>query len=174
MNQIYTGMWDVLLGYDTDLHFENGDLMLSNGIDYIEREIYKLLITEPGDWKASPKIGCTPNVFTGSQNTREVGKRIESFLTDGLKDTVFPGQVSVRVVPTGYESIMIFVDIMMQNYEVDSLIFDFDFINGISKFNKYDSRVLDPISTTNYKINDISNMKRPNKYLTSMRENFLN
>jgi len=170
MNEPFIGMRDILLGYDTDLYFENNDLMITTGIDYIEREIYKLLITEPGDWKVSPSIGCSPNAFTGDQNTKVTGKKIELYLKEGLKNTVFPSQVEVRVVPTGYDTVMIFIDILLQNFEIDSIPFEFDFINGIKKFNKIDERVTAPRSSVKYKLNDISNIKRPNKYWNQIKE----
>jgi hypothetical protein len=166
----YTGMRDILLGYDTDIHFENDDLMTTTGIDYIEREIYKLLITEPGDWKVHRNIGCTPNAFTGEQNSRAVGQKIEQYLISGLKLTVYPAQINVRVVPTDYTSVMIFIDILLQNYEIDSIPFEFDFINGIKKFDKLDTRVSSPVSSTSYKVNNIANMKNPNKYWAQLRE----
>ena len=168
--EAFSGMKDILIGYDTDLYFENGDLMVTTGLDYIEREIYKLLITEPGDWGVNGTIGCSPNVFTGDQNTRETGKKIESYLVSGLRDTVFPAEVSIRTVPTGYETMMIFIDILFQTEEIDSIPFEFDFINGIKKFNKMDSRVMEPKSSVNYKVNNIANMKKPNKYWQQLRE----
>jgi hypothetical protein len=119
MNEPYEGMRDILFGYDTDLHFENNDLMTTTGIDYIEREIYKLLITEPGDWKAHQNVGCTPNRFIGDQNSRVLGTNIENYIREGLKLTVFPGQVNVRVVPTNYDTVIIFIDILMQNQEAN-------------------------------------------------------
>ena len=169
----YTGMFDILLGYDTDLHFENGDLMVTTGLDYIEREVFKLLITEPGDWKATPKLGCSPNIFSGAQNTKENAKKIENYLLQGLTKTVSPAIPKVRVIPTGYESVMIFIDIIIQNYEVDSIPFEFDFINGIKKFNKYDYRTTEPKSSNKHKLNDNVNMKKSNKYLSSMRDSFI-
>lgn len=169
----YSKMVDIRLGYDTDIYFENSDLMTTTGIDYIEIEINKLLITEPGDWKTQQNIGCTPNIFTGDKNDRVTGRKIENYLKEGLKGTVYPGQVNVRVVPTGYDTLMIFVDILLPNFEIDSIPFEFDFINGIKKFNKIDSRVTTPISSTNYKVNDISNMKKPNKYWKQIREDTL-
>ena len=169
----YSKMVDIRLNYSTDINFENNDLMTTSSLDYIEIELYKLLITEPGDWKISQNIGCTPNVFTGEKNDRITGKKIENYLKEGLKDTVRPGQVNIRVVPTGYDTLMIFIDIILPNFEIDSIPFEFDFINGIKKFNKIDSRVTTPISSINYKVNDISNMKKPNKYNKSIREDYL-
>ncbi|MCK9428846.1 MAG: hypothetical protein M0R17_02395 [Candidatus Omnitrophica bacterium] len=173
MAEFFEGMRDIRLNYDLDINFKNGDLLTTTGIDYIQIEIYKLLITEPGDWKASPKLGCTPNIFTGAQNTKDTGKKIENYLKEGLKDTVFPSQVNVRVVPTNYTNIMIFIDILLQNFEIDSIPFEFDFINGIKKFNKLDYVVNKPKSSIEYKINNISNIKRPNKYLQRLREDTL-
>lgn len=169
----YSGMKDILLGYDTDLHFENGDLMTVTGIDYIERELYKLLITEPGDWNLNRRLGCSPNIFSGSQNTREVGKQIQSYLLEGLKATASPGTIDVRVVPTNYDTVMIFIDLIIPEYPIDSIIFEFDFINGIKNFNKIDKKVTKPKSSVNYKVNDITNMKRPNKYWEKLKnQNF--
>jgi hypothetical protein len=169
----YSQMVDIRLGYDTDINFENYDLMTTTGVDYIEIELYKLLISEPGDWKLSQNIGCTPNIFTGEKNDRVTGRKIENYLIEGLKKTVYPGQVNVRVVPTGYDTLLIFVDITLPNFEIDSIPFEFDFINGIKKFNKIDSRVTTPISSVNYKVNDISNMKKPNKYWKQTRDDYL-
>lgn len=173
MAEAFSGMKDILLGYNTDIYFENNDLMLTSGIDYIEREIYKLLITSPGDWKANRIIGCSPNSFTGEQNTRLVGKAMEDYIQAGLVETVFPSQVNVRVVPTGYESVAIFIDVIIQNEEITSIPFEFDFINGIRKLSRIDERVTSPKSTTKYKINDISNRKRPNKYFTQIRDQYI-
>lgn len=173
MAQAFGGMKDILFGYDTDLHFENNDLMTCTGIDYIEREIYKLLITTPGDWKAAPNIGCSPNKFTGEQNTRDTGKSIENYIKNGLKDTIYPSQVNVKVVPTGYETVLIFVDILTQAEEITSIPFEFDFINGIKKINKIDSRVVKPTSSKSYKTNDITNLKKPNKYWNQIRDQYI-
>ena len=173
MAEVFSGMKDILLGYDTDIHFEFNDLMLTTSVDYIEREVYKLLITNPGDWKANPTIGCSPDKFIGEQNTRDLGKFIETHIENGLRDTVYPSQVNVRVVPVDYEMLMIFVDITVRAEEITSIPFEFDFINGIRKLNKMDARVTTPISTKNYKINNISNLKRPNKYWSQIRDQYV-
>jgi hypothetical protein len=163
-------MTDIRMNYDTDLNFESDDLMLTSGRDYIELEVYKLLITEQGEWKASPKIGCSPQTFIGAANTRDTAKQLEAYLKEGLSFTVYPAQVDIKVVPTGYTNVMIFIDISHPDFDTDSVIFEFDFVNGIRKFNKIDERVTPPQSSDTYKLNDISNMKRPNQYWSSIRE----
>lgn len=167
----FNKMVDILFGYDTDIHFENDDLMTTTGIDFIEREMYKLLITEPGQWKADPSIGACPNKFTGEQNTREVGEAIEKYVESGLKLTVAPGIPKVRVVPTGNEKVMIFIDINLPNFQRISVPFEFDYINGIRKLTKIDSRTTPIVSSQEYDINNISNLRRPNKYWSRLSYN---
>lgn len=170
MPQPFEGMKDILLSYDTDIAFENGDLMTTTGIDYIEREIYKILITEPGDWKASPLIGSSPNAFTGEQNTRETAERIKNFILEGITRTVYPATADVRIIPTNYDRVLVFIDVFIPNYETVTIPFEFNFISGFKKMNKRDERVIPSKSNKNYKINDISKMSRPNKYWSRIRQ----
>lgn len=170
----YNEMHDILFGYDTDIHFENDDLMLTTGLDFIERELYKLLITVAGDWKADPTIGVSPNKFTGEQNTREVGQQIEKYIESGLRITVAPGFPRVRVVPTAKDKIMIFIDIQIGNIQSITVPFEFDYINGIKKFDRIDSRVTSISASEEYQLNDISNLRRPNKYWSRMSYNATN
>lgn len=174
MAESFSGMTDILLGYDTDLHFEDGDLMTTTGIDYIEREIYKLLITNPGDWKASPLIGASPNKLTGEQNTRENAQLMQDIILEGIRQTVYPATAEVRVVPTDYDTVLVFIDVFVRSQDVVVLPFEFDYINGFRKLNRSDERVTAPKSTQKYSINDISKMTKPNKYWSRMRDDSLN
>lgn len=170
----YSRMRDVLFGYDTDIHFENDDIMTTTGIDYIEREVYKLLITEPGEWQADQTIGCAPSRFLGEPNTRETAKEMEQFVEEGLRITVAPAQVKVRAVPVGYEKILLFVDIFSSDFEVVSIPFEFSFVTGLRKVERVDARVEKKAkSSLNYAINDITNLKRPNKYWSRLRNTYL-
>lgn len=174
MAEAFSAMRDILFGYDTDIHFENGDLMTTTGIDYIEREIFKLLITNQGDWKASPLLGASPNQLIGELNTRENAQALQNIVEEGIKKTVYPASASVRVVPTNYESVLVLIDIFVRTQEVVVLPFEFDYVNGFRKLSKADPRITRPKSTKNYQINDISKIKRPNKYWSRIREDTLN
>lgn len=167
----YNGMYDILLGYDTDIHFENGDLMLTNGIDFIQREIYKLLITEPGEWAADPDLGASPNKFTGEQNTRETANKVEQWLKDKLQLTVSPAQLSVRAIPTSTDKLMIFLEIYSPDYQNISMNFEFDYIKGFKKLPIMDARVTKPKSDK-HQINDINHLKRPNKYWSRLSQTY--
>lgn len=164
-------MKDVLFGYDTDLHFENDDLMTTTGIDYIEREIYKLLITQPGDWKADLGIGAGLNNFTGEVNSRQTAEKITSTLEEALKLTVAPALAYVRVVPTAYESIMVFIDLYSEDNKIVTIPFQFDFVKGFTKLDRADPRVVEQKPSNRYKENDISNIRRPNKYWSRISAN---
>lgn len=168
--EAYAGMTDILLGYDTDLHFENGDLMLTSGVDYIERELYKLLITEMGDWGANRRIGASPERYIGEQNKRETGLAIKEYLQQQLRDTVLPAQLTVRVVPTDYTSIIIFIDVLVQDAEVTSIPFTFDLTTGKLELSRRDERVTPIRSSQTHKVNDNRNMKTPNKYWENIRQ----
>lgn len=169
----YNRMKDILLGYDTDIHFENDDLMTTTGIDFIERELYKLLITMPGEWRADPTIGVSPNKYTGEQNTRENAKEIETYIEQGIRLTVTPGTPRVRVVPTGTDRIMIFIDVQLPTFEQLSVPFEFDYVNGIKRLTKRDAKVT-TIRSANNEINNIENLRRPNKYWSRMSYNSTN
>lgn len=162
--QLYTNMKDILFGYDTDLHFENGDLMLtSTGTDFIEREVYKLLITEHGQWKTNMRIGASPVVFAGEPNTRETAKALEKYLTEGLAFSLAPAASKIKVVPTNYDTVLIFIDIYSPDALEISIPFEFNFTNGISKLERGDPRTVVP-KTGDYQVNDIANLRKPNKY----------
>jgi len=173
MAEPFSEMHDILLGYDTDLHFEDGDLMLTTGIDYIEREIYKLLLTSPGDWKADPNLGASADEFIGQPNTREVSRKIETRVMEGLRDIVLPAQVTARCVPTGYDKIICIVEIFISTLEISIIPFEFDYITGFTKISKLDERVQQAMSSKNAKVNDATNMRRPNKYWSRLRTNSL-
>ena len=170
---LYYQMTDILLSYDTDLAFEKGDLMLTSGNDYIEREIYKLLITEPGDWKSQLNLGCSPIKFAGEQNTRDTASKLQQYIADGLSFTVAPAQVKVRAVPTNYDTILIFIDIYSPAALELTIPFVFNYNNGIVKLDRADPRTVIPQSSPHHTVNDITNLKKHNKYVSRLRDNSL-
>jgi hypothetical protein len=172
MQELYSKMTDVMLGYDTDIHFDGGDLMTTSGIDYIEREIYKLLITEPGQWRLNLAIGCSPVKFAGEPNTREIAKKLETYIKDGLAFTVSPAGLKVQIVPTDYDSVLLFIDILTSNAIQTTIPFEFNYTNGISKLDRADPRLVVP-KTGDYQVNDLDNLSKPNKYWSRLRDSSL-
>lgn len=164
----YAGMRDILLSYDTDISFENGDLMTCNGIDFIEREIYKVLITKFGDWKLSPNIGIGLSKFIGRENTRELAKAIESTVEENLAYTVYPGNISCRVVPTGYHSVTCIITVMILDFTEITVPFEMNFTSGRIDVLKKD-RSIKHKSIDEYKLNNFNETIKPNKYWERMR-----
>jgi hypothetical protein len=174
MAAIYSSMKDILFGYDTDIHFENGDIMLtSTGTDFIEREIYKLLLTEHGQWKTNLRLGASPVKFAGEPNTREIAKRLEQYVQEGISFAIAPATSKVQVVPTDYTSVLILIDIYSPDALELSIPFEFSYDNGISKLDRSDPRLTVPKSNE-YQVNDISNLTKPNKYWSRMSQRLNN
>jgi hypothetical protein len=169
MLEPYTGMRDILFGYDEDIYFSEGDLFLTTGIDYIEREVYKLLITNAGEWRVDQTIGCSPCKFVGEPNTRDLGKQLEQYVKDGLKKTIYPGTIDVRVVPVNYTQLVCLINIFINTINVSTIPFEFDFQSGFKILNKRDEKVMSIISSQKYIVNDISNTTSSNKYWSRMR-----
>lgn len=165
----FSGMRDILLGFDTDLHFENGDVMVTSGIDFMKREIFKVLITHQGDWKLAPSVGGSPEKFIGEQNTREVADALRSYIHDGIREIIFPSQASIKVVPTDSSRVLCFIDILTVDQVILSVPLEFDYSSGFFKLKAADERTTKPRNSKHMRINDISDMKRPNKYWSRIR-----
>jgi len=169
MPEPFSAMNDFLFGYDTDIHFEDGDIKTTTGLDYIEREIYKVLLTTPGDWHASPQVGASLEAFIGENNTREMGASIRRHVERSLTDTIYPAQLKVKVIPTSESSLTVLIDIYVEGYVASRFPFEFDFVSGFKKISLRDAQVTGKKSSDNYQINDISQMTRPNKYYERQR-----
>lgn len=170
MSEPFEGMRDFLLGWDTDIHFEDGDIKTTTGVDYIEREIFKVLSTSPGDWMASPNIGSSLDSFIGEQNTRDVGDAITQRVVQSLSSTVFPAQLKVRVVPTSKDTLTVVIELYVENYVLTRFPFQFDFVSGFRKITLRDSKVIPERSSNEYQINDITQMLNANKYYKRQKD----
>ena len=159
---------DILLSYDTDIDFGTGDLLVVNGLEFLKRKIFKLLITETNDWKIIPTIGASPNRFTGEQNTRDIAKKIKQYIESNIQQHISPAQIDVIVVPINYDSIKIYIDILVVGVVVATIPFTFDYVNGIS-YTQYDDVVDKIVSNQTNKINQAEDINTPNPFLDRLR-----
>jgi hypothetical protein len=82
---------------------------------------------------------------------------------------VYPAAATVRAVPTAVDKLMVFIDIFVLDDQLATLPFQFDFSGGLRTIEAFDPRVTPVNSSVNLKINDITNMQRPNKYWDRFR-----
>ncbi len=165
-NTIYFS--DVLLSFDTDIDFKNGDLLISSGQDEIKRKVFKLLITETGDWKIHKNVGASPIQFIGEKNNRETGMMIKEFIQSRLQEQLSTNIVNVRVIPIDYESVKVYIDIITDSNTISIAPFTIDFINGI-RYVQFDSVVDSVFTNSTIKDNSTKNINIPNKYLDRLR-----
>ncbi len=159
---------DIHMSYDGDLEFDQGDIKLVRGIDYIKHLIYKVLTTEKGDWKIYPQEGGNPVIFLGEQNTRDTAKLLEGHLVSSLSPYVIPATVSAKVVPLSHDSVKCYVDVNILGLTVTQIPFVLDYINGI-KYEDFDDSVDTVVSSKEHKTNDNSSLTNPNPYLDRIR-----
>jgi len=166
--ELFAGVTDVLLSYDTDLDFRDGDLMLTNGIDWLKRQVYIILTTSQGDWKLYPEIGARPDEFIGNPNTRDTSRRLKEFIIDKIQPHVIPAAVSVEVVPLTRESVKCYLDLNIAGIEVTHIPFTMDYINGFV-YPQIDNEVDIIESGKDVKFNDSDSLQNPNPYWDRLR-----
>ena len=161
-------MTDILFSYDTDIAFDDKDLMLTSGVDAITRRIFKLLITNVNDWKYEPDLGASPNRFTGEQNTRETGELIEQFIDYNISPHILPHSIKTTVVPVSYDSVKIYIDVYIDGLVEATLPYTLDFVNGLV-YTQFDPATDKVISSDTLKINSVEDISTPNIYKDRLR-----
>jgi len=90
---------------------DDGDLKLTQDLDALSREISRIVRTVNPAWKIYPNIGAGIEEFVGEPNTRgialEITKRLNYILNQN--QIAYPGRLFARVVPSGDETLMIFI-----------------------------------------------------------------
>lgn len=90
---------------------DDGDLKLTQDLDALSREVSRIVRTVNPAWKIYPNIGAGLEVFVGEPNTRgtalEITKRLNYVLNQN--QIAYPGRLFARVVPSGDESLFVFI-----------------------------------------------------------------
>jgi hypothetical protein len=169
MAEPFAPMTDIFLSYEGDIEFEGGDIKLCNGIECLKRDIFKLLITEPGDWKIYPEEGASPNKFTGEQNTRDNARLLEKYVVEKVQPHVIPATVIAKAVPISRESVKVYLDINIAGMDILNIPFTLDYINGIA-YPQIDEEVDSVVSSLHTKYNDSDSVKNPNPIWDRIRK----
>ena len=90
---------------------DDGDLKLTRDLDALSREVSRIVRTINPAWEIYPNIGAGIEEFVGEPNTRgtalEITKRLNYILNQN--QIAYPGRLFARVVPSGDESLLIFI-----------------------------------------------------------------
>lgn len=165
---IFAGLVDIHMSYDGDIEFENGDLKLVSGVDYIKHLIYTVLTSDKGDWKLFPQEGGSPATFLGEQNTRETAKLLEGHLESSLAPYVIPASVTAKVIPLSYDSVKCYIDVSVLGLTVAQIPFTLDYVNGI-RYEDFDETVDTVVSSKQHRFSDNKSLTNPNPYLDRIR-----
>ena len=167
--QPFQGLIDATFSYDEDISFATGDLKTTSGIDLIKREVYKVMVTSPGDWKLYPDTGASPEEFIGQQNTRANAEKLENHLIQRLSTIVAPASISARVIPVARDAVIVYVDIDVGDLTIAHIPMNFSFINGFL-YTDFDEENDTVIPSKNITSNtDDGYLKHPNPYWDRIR-----
>ncbi len=166
--EIFEPMSDILFTYDGDVEFENGDIKLCHGLECMKRDIFKLLITSPGDWKLAPEEGASPNKFIGEQNTRDNAKKLENYLIEKIQSHITPAAVNAKVIPISRESVKVYLELNIAGLDIVNIPFTMDFINGFI-YTDIDEEADIVHSSENLKYNTSDSLNHPNPIWDRMR-----
>jgi hypothetical protein len=115
MPDLFPTKTDVKMTLDGDLTVGgNGDFELTNGFDWLAREINKIVRTVNPLWTIHPTIGAGVESFIGRTNDRETADNLRSEIMDAVERSgiLQPGQsVDVEVVPLSMESVSVYVNV---------------------------------------------------------------
>lgn len=165
---IFSNVIDIYMSYDGDLDFENGDLKLASGLDLFKRKVFRIITTEPSEWKLYPNEGGNPVKYIGEPNTRETGQRIQAYLINKIAPHVIPATVNCRVVPISYEVVKCYLDLDIMGLKVTEIPFTMDLINGIINTD-VDQGVDTIVSGDDLKFNDSDSLTNPNPFADRLR-----
>jgi len=103
---------DLMLSYEGGgIITDDGDLKLVQDLDALSREVSRIVRTVNPAWKIYSNIGAGIGEFVGEPNTRgtalEITKRLNYVLNQN--QIAYPGRLFARVVPSGDESLLIFI-----------------------------------------------------------------
>jgi len=118
---------------------DNGDFLLTSGMDESLREVNRVVRTEISGWRTFPTYGTPLHNFVGQPNARETAQEMTQQLEIYLNQFVHGlGIITVRVIPFDEWSVNIFVFANNQKGQVPIARLVYSYRDGISH------RVFDP------------------------------
>lgn len=165
---IFANNIDILNTYEGDIEFANGDIRMTNGVDLLKRKIFKILSTEPGEWKLAPQEGGSPIRFIGEPNTRDLATQMSEYISNKLDPHILPASAAVRIVPINHTEVKCYIDINILGLTVAAIPFTMDLVNGILKTD-IDEEVDTLVAGPDIKPNDSSSLTNPNPFWNRLR-----
>ena len=114
MPNLFPRETDILMTLDGDLAVGgNGDFELTEGFDWLAREVNKIVRTINPQWRYHPTIGANVESFIGMNNNRETASALRQDILDAINRSQLlkDGQsVAVDIVPLSMESVSVYIN----------------------------------------------------------------
>ena len=130
---IFVGKTDIKMSLDGDIMLDHGDFAITEGFDWVAREVNKRIRTNNPAWSAHPTIGASLDYYIGLPNTEATARRIRQSIERSLSiDNIgFPGQWVVEVFPIGDDTVCIIINLSIAGVTVILERFIYNYSNGV-------------------------------------------
>jgi hypothetical protein len=153
---------------DGDLVLNHGDLDLTDGFDWVSREVNKRIRTINPSWVAHPIIGASLDYYIGLPNTESNSRRIRQSIERSLSigDIGFPGQWVIDVFPIGADTIAIIINLSIAGISVMLERAIYNYSNGVTQPVDEDNWIYNtlPADVKTVDVSHKSGSANPNKY----------
>lgn len=160
---------DALLSNEGDILFADGDIRLVFGIEFLKKEIFKLLITEKRDWKLFPSVGASLTKFNGYINSRETAEEVKKHIKSSITPFITPYVVNVEVIPIDYETVKCYILIGGADLPAQEvMLFELNY-QDVFTYVDYDPAEDTLLSEAQSKTNTQGSLLHPNKFADRLR-----
>jgi len=127
---------DVVMTLDGDLAVGgNGDFELTEGFDWLAREINKIVRTTNPLWTVHPTIGAGVESYIGRTNDRATANDLRRDIIDAVERSTLLGagqSVAVDVIPLSLDSVAVYVNISSDGVQLETLKLIVDYRSGVT------------------------------------------
>jgi len=150
---------DIGMTLDGDLAIDSGgDLSLVSGIEFLRREINKIVKTNNPEWTLHPNVGADVNRYIGRSNTREVGREIEQSVREAIKRQFPDSGIEIRVVPKSRDALGVYMSIYSPALGRQEPIYTFNFYFSSGSVDADQDPLLNKVTVTDNRHNKTTNI----------------
>ncbi len=136
MASLFPSKTDIKMTLDGDLAVSGaGDLDLTDGFDWLAREVNKIVRTINPQWRVHPTIGAGVESFVGRNNDKETATDLRNEITDAIRRSKLltaGSSITVDITPVAKDAISVYVNFQAPGISRQLLKLIVDYRSGVA------------------------------------------